>query len=80
MFGGRNLTVTSDRVNRMMKLHQRNILLFMDNVSNHGGASVMTLSNVTVKFLQCVLPHMGTCGNYSDLFPHETKRFLQLTV
>ena len=38
-------------VNRPMKLHKRNILLFMDSVSSHGGASVLSISNVSVKFL-----------------------------
>ena len=38
------------KVNRKMKLHKRNILLFMDNVSSHA-ASEVSLPNVTVKFL-----------------------------
>ena len=38
-------------LNRKMKLHKRKILLFMDNVSSHGGASMLNLSNVTCKFL-----------------------------
>ena len=45
-------------VNRRMKLHQRNILLFMDNVSSHGGASVLALSNIPVKFLP---PNTTSC-------------------
>ena len=38
-------------VNKRMKLHKRRILLFMDNVSSHGGASELALSNITVRFL-----------------------------
>ena len=40
-----------EHLNRRMKLHKRKILLFMDNVSSHGGASILNLSNVTCKFL-----------------------------
>ena len=50
-------------VNRRMKLHKRNILLFIDNVSSHGGASVLTLSNVTVIFLP---PNTTTCLQLPD--------------
>jgi len=41
-----------EQINRKMRQKiKRKILLFMDNVSSHGGSNALTLSNVTVKFL-----------------------------